>query len=82
MSTKRAPEKILITGANGQIGTVLTHKLQESYGYDNVIATDIRAEESFDGLFERVDVLDIKCLEKIVVEKQITQIYHPIKVSS
>ncbi len=72
----RSPEKILITGANGQIGTVLTQTLQEKYGRDNVIASDIRAEESFSGHFERIDVLDVKRLEKVVVDKEITQIYH------
>ena len=35
-------DKILITGANGQIGTVLTEALQDHYGKDQVLATDIR----------------------------------------
>ena len=28
-------DKILITGAGGQLGTVLTKQLQEKYGFDN-----------------------------------------------
>ncbi len=34
-------ERILITGALGQIGTELTVRLREIYGDDNVLATDI-----------------------------------------
>ena len=34
-------ERILITGALGQIGTELTVKLREIYGEENVLATDI-----------------------------------------
>ena len=30
-------DKILITGAGGQLGTVLTNQLQEKYGFENVI---------------------------------------------
>jgi len=33
--------KILIVGASGQLGSVLTEKLQEKYGTDNVIASDL-----------------------------------------
>lgn len=33
--------KILITGANGQIGRVLTEALRQKFGRENVLATDI-----------------------------------------
>jgi threonine 3-dehydrogenase len=39
-------DKILVIGANGQIGIVLTHALREIYGNDNVLATDIRTSET------------------------------------
>ena len=38
-------EKILITGALGQIGSELTNKLVEIYGKENVIASDIAQPE-------------------------------------
>ncbi len=34
-------ERIIITGALGQIGTELTLKLREKYGEENVLPTDI-----------------------------------------
>ena len=34
--------KILIIGAGGQIGTVLTEKLKDIYGVSNVFATDLK----------------------------------------
>ena len=34
-------ERILITGANGQLGTVLAQRLISMHGTDNVIITDL-----------------------------------------
>lgn len=69
-------DKILITGANGQIGTVLTEALQDHYGKQQVLATDIRPHNHQDGPFEILDVLDRDRLEVLVREHRITQIYH------
>ncbi|KON88624.1 UDP-glucose 4-epimerase [Sporosarcina globispora] len=58
-------KKIMITGALGQIGSELTLKLRDIYGTDNVIATDIRKNESEaagSGPFEVVDVTDAKSM--------------------
>ena len=38
-------DRILVTGALGQIGTELVSSLRESYGKDNVLATDIRVPD-------------------------------------
>ena len=38
MSNKK---KLLVIGANGQIGTVLTNTLLKKHGADNVIGSDI-----------------------------------------
>ena len=35
-------QKFLVIGSNGQIGTVLTKKLAEKYGYENVVGSDLR----------------------------------------
>ena len=68
--------KILITGASGQLGTVLTKELQEKYGVDLVIATDLHFKEGFNGFFEKLDATDYDALQKIVKKYKITQIYH------
>lgn len=62
-------EKIMITGALGQIGTELTLKLREIYGVDNVLATDLRRPEAgakvLDGPFEELDVTDAERMDKL-----------------
>ncbi|WP_420320025.1 NAD-dependent epimerase/dehydratase family protein [Flagellimonas sp.] len=67
---------ILITGASGQLGTVLTEALQHKYGRENVIASDIRLPESFDGVFEILDVTDAIRLEEIILKYKVDQIFH------
>lgn len=69
-------ENVLITGANGQIGTVLVQALQERYGYDSVLATDIATKPNQAVQFEQLDVLDAARFEDLVTRYQITQIYH------
>ncbi|MFK7948942.1 MAG: NAD-dependent epimerase/dehydratase family protein [Saprospiraceae bacterium] len=69
-------ETVLITGANGQIGTVLVQALIERYGYDCVLATDIATESNQQVRFERLDVLDASRFTDLVTQYQITQIYH------
>ncbi|HCD19921.1 NAD-dependent epimerase/dehydratase family protein [Macrococcoides caseolyticum] len=62
-------EKIMITGALGQIGTELTLKLREIYGMDNVLATDLRRPEAgakvLEGPFEELDVTDAERMDKL-----------------
>lgn len=69
-------DKILIIGANGQIGSVLTETLREHYGTDSVIASDIREKEEPTGPFELINVLDKDRLNEVVDQYGITQIYH------
>ena len=68
--------KILITGASGQLGSVLTEKLQQKYGAYNVLASDLRFNPSFKGRFEVLDATDFDALKDIVLQFEITQIYH------
>jgi threonine 3-dehydrogenase len=75
-------DKILVIGANGQIGTVLTQALREKYGNDNVLATDIRTSEVLNEPFEILDILDGEGLSKIVKKYSITQIYHLVAILS
>jgi nucleoside-diphosphate-sugar epimerase len=54
-------KKILVTGANGQIGVELVRRLREIYGAANVVATDIRkipGPVSEGGPFEILDARD------------------------
>ncbi|MCK8522270.1 NAD-dependent epimerase/dehydratase family protein [Aquimarina sp. D1M17] len=67
---------ILVIGANGQLGSVLTTSLQEKYGVDQVIASDLRKREGFNGVFEVVDATDINRIHEVVTQYKVTQIYH------
>lgn len=69
-------EKILITGALGQIGTELTEHLRGIYGQTNVIASDLRDSSNGDDLFEKIDVLDATMTSEIVKKHNITTIVH------
>lgn len=62
---------ILIVGAAGQIGTELTLGLQNLYGEEHVIATDVRANE----VCEALDVIDRQALQQFVRTRKVTQIY-------
>ncbi len=67
---------ILVIGASGQIGSVLTDALRQNYGESNVVASDIKAPENNTGIFENLNILDAKRLAEIVDQYKITQIYH------
>jgi len=68
--------KILITGANGQIGRVLTEELRKLHGQDAVLATDIAKLPVTIEPFEFLDILNHQRLAEIVEDHKITQIYH------
>lgn len=68
--------KILITGANGQIGRVLTEELRKLHGQDAVLATDIAKLPVTIEPFEFLDILNHQRLVEIVEDHKITQIYH------
>lgn len=73
---------ILVTGAGGQIGTVLTEALRKNYGAENVIASDIKHNPAAPGLFEQLDILDKNRLTQIIKQYKVTQIYHLVAVLS
>jgi nucleoside-diphosphate-sugar epimerase len=68
--------KILITGANGQIGRVLTEELRKIHGNEAVLATDITKLEETVQPFEFLDILNHQRLKEIIEDHKITQIYH------
>lgn len=68
--------RILIIGAGGQIGAVLTSALRQTYGNDNIIATDVRDLGQQAGPTEILNALDGPALDALVQKWNITQIYH------
>lgn len=70
--------KILVTGALGQIGSELAEKLAQIYGSENVLITDIRVPEQnhLDIPYQKLDVNDEQAIKDIVINNQITEVYH------
>ena len=69
-------ERILIIGANGQIGSELVGALADQHGASNVIASDIGAANVYKAArYTQLDVLDRERLAKLVADEGITQVY-------
>lgn len=77
-------DKILVIGASGQLGSELALELRKIYGEANVIASDINKpnRELAEGIFEKLNVLDIARLVSIVEQYKINQIYNLAAVLS
>ncbi len=72
-------EKILITGALGQIGTELTNKLVALHGAENVVASGLdRWDKSLTsaGFYERMDVSNTQLMRQVIKDYEITTVYH------
>jgi len=69
-------ERILVIGANGQIGSELVEALAAQHGAENVIAADIGPRSGY-GVkrYEPIDVLDRKGVAHIVDTYHVTQVY-------
>lgn len=67
---------ILVTGANGQIGTILTKTLRDKYGQNEVIASDIIRPNYDDDPFLMLDILNVQRIREIIEDFDITEIYH------
>tara|TARA_R110000851_G_scaffold87571_1_gene190881 strand:+ start:1791 stop:2741 length:951 start_codon:yes stop_codon:yes gene_type:complete len=68
--------KVLVIGANGQLGSVLVKELQQHHGLDNVVASDLKKAKNFVGTFEVLDATNRIHLSDVVSKYGITQIYH------
>lgn len=68
--------KILVTGAGGQLGSVLIPALRKKWGTDQVIASDLKPINDYFGLSETLDVLDFDGMCKLIEKYQINEIYH------
>ncbi|MGJ5641118.1 NAD-dependent epimerase/dehydratase family protein [Formosa sp. S-31] len=67
---------VLVIGANGQLGSVLVKALQDKFGINNVIASDLRYRDGFKGQFEIIDATDFERIQEVVETHKVTQIYH------
>jgi nucleoside-diphosphate-sugar epimerase len=68
--------RILIIGANGQIGTELTHALLERHGREAIVTSDLAPEGRVIGVrHEVLDATETSALTAIVERHQVTQIY-------
>ena len=71
-------EKILVIGASGQIGVELTLALRKIYGESQVVASDLREENSLlkgTGPYVSLDVMNKEMLHVQVIRQNVTQIY-------
>ncbi len=73
MNTKT---KVLVIGANGQLGSVLIGALQKKFGIENVVGSDLKKKEDFHGIFEIADATNQERIQELVSKYNITQIYH------
>lgn len=73
MSTPR----ILLTGANGQLGTELAQALVARHGAQAVITSDVVPRGRIDGVVhETLDITDAGALKAVIERHGITQIWH------
>mgnify|MGYP003332946376 FL=1 len=70
------PPKILIIGANGQIGTELAEALVARHGPDAVVTSDLSPRGRVPGLaHEALDVTDAAALAAVHERHRVTQVY-------
>ena len=71
--------RILVTGAGGQIGSWLLPALRERYGASKVLATDVRhlgPEITESGTFQLLDATDAKAVGQAVMRHDADTVYH------
>ncbi|WP_348698264.1 NAD-dependent epimerase/dehydratase family protein [Duganella fentianensis] len=69
-------ERILVIGANGQIGSELVEALAAQHGAQNVIAADISPNNLYNAArYTTLNVLDKATLAALVAAEEITQVY-------
>jgi nucleoside-diphosphate-sugar epimerase len=70
--------RILVTGAAGQVGTELVPALREKYGDAAILATDVKQPDHAepDSAFEIVDCMDAAAVADVVRRHRADTIYH------
>lgn len=79
-------KRILVVGAGGQIGTELVPHLQKNYGYDNVVAADLR-DDMVDkmkkvSIAEKLDITDLNAFGELVKKYKIDSIFNLVALLS
>jgi nucleoside-diphosphate-sugar epimerase len=72
-------QRILVTGAMGQIGSELVPALRERFGIDQVVAADLRImprERPSRGIYEHVDCTQAPQVLELVRRYEVGAIYH------
>lgn len=68
--------KILVIGANGQIGSELVEALALQHGADNVVAADISPASLYGAkIYEIIDVLNAARISEVIEQYNVTQVY-------
>lgn len=78
-------KKILVTGANGQIGSELVVSLRKKYGAQNVVGLDLREpapEQKAAGPYEVADATDKALLVEIIEKHGFDTIFHLVGILS
>lgn len=79
-------DRILVTGAAGQLGSVLTAALRRDFGGDAVIAVDIHKPENpaalGKGPFECLDILSREDIRRVIESGNIGTVYHLAAIKS
>ena len=79
-------KRILITGANGQIGSELRETLVSQLGSENVVSIDLSRPSGYDakklGALELVDVTDKQAMQNVVEAYRIDTIFHLVGILS
>ncbi|MYN41097.1 NAD-dependent epimerase/dehydratase family protein [Duganella sp. FT109W] len=69
-------QKILVIGANGQIGSELVEALATQHGAQNVIASDVSPTNLYQAArYTMLNVLDKVALASLITDEGITQVY-------
>jgi nucleoside-diphosphate-sugar epimerase len=80
MMVVAAGNRILVTGALGQIGTELVEALRARFGTDTVVASDVRDLPNhpvvIDGPYRHLSVIDADAFDTVIVEENIGLVYH------
>ncbi len=82
LKRKKKLNRILITGAGGQIGSELTSALREEYGADNVVATDLICDREGDqsvyqeGPFAILDVTNARGVLEVAEKHNVDAVVH------
>jgi nucleoside-diphosphate-sugar epimerase len=68
--------KVLVLGANGQIGSELVEALAARYGRESVLGSDLAPQGRVPGIpYRSLNVLDTQALRSVVEDHDIAQIY-------